>query len=271
MDKILNELTVSGFDAEYFLMAGVFFAAAALVLGWLGKLIFGAKNDLSHAVSSAVGILFIYIVTIVVLMAGPELEKFQVFLSPLPFISIEGDQLTLFVFQQASYDQICTQVLSMIILAFLVNLLDTLLPRGKAILDWFLYRCFTVILAMAAHWIVCQLLTTFLPDVIVTHAPAILVGVLLVMLSVGLFKFIVGAAIATVNPIIGALYTFFFASLIGKQISKAVLTTALLSLLILGLNHLGITTISIAFAALIAYLPFLIILIAAWFVINHIL
>ncbi len=271
MDSIFQDLIDSGFSTEHFLMAGVFFVAAALVLGWLGRLIFGKKNELGHAVSSAIGILFIYIVTVVVLMAGPELEMFQDFLSPLPYISIENEQLSLFIFETASFDQICTQILSMIILSFLVNLLDTILPRGKSPLTWFLYRCATVALSMGAHWITWQLLTAFLPDVIVTYASTILLGVLVVMLSVGMFKFIIGAAIAAVNPIIGALYTFFFASLVGKQISKAVLTTALLSLLIWGLNYLGITTISIALAALIAYLPFLIILTAVWYVTNRIL
>jgi hypothetical protein len=124
---------------------------------------------------------------------------------------------------------------------------------------------------MGAHWITWQLLTAFLPDVIVTYASTILLGVLVVMLSVGAFKFIIGAAIATVNPIIGALYTFFFANLVGRQISKSVLTTTLLALLIWGLNYLGITTISIALAALMAYLPFLIVLVVVWYVINHIL
>ena len=49
------------------------------------------------------------------------------------------------------------------------------------------------------------------------------------------------------------------------------LAAALLSLLIYGLNELGILTISIAAAALMAYLPFLIILIAVWYVVNRIL
>lgn len=271
MENLLNELAASGFDVHYFLSAGAVFAVAALILGWLGQAIWGAKNELSHAVSSAIGILFIYIVTVVVLMAGPELDKFRAFLSPLPFINIEGDQLSLFVFADATYDQICAQVVSMIILAFLVNLLDSLLPRGEKILDWFFYRLATVALAMASHWLVYQLMTTFLPDVIVTNASVILLGILLVMLSVGVFKFLVGAAIATINPIIGALYTFFFANLVGKQISKAVLTTALLCGLIFGLNYVGITTISIALAALMAYLPILIILIVVWYVINRIL
>ena len=253
MENLLNELTKTGFSVEMFLTAGVFFAAASLLVGWLGKVIFGNNNELGHAVSSAIGILFIYIITVLVLMAGPELEKFKEFLSPLPFVNIEGEQLQLFVYAESTFDAICVQVLSMVILAFLVNLLDTLLPRGDTIMGWFLFRCVTVILGMAAHWLVCQLLTAFLPDVIVNYASVILLGVLVVMLSVGIFRFLVGAAIATVNPIVGALYTFFFANIIGVQLSKSVLTTALLSLLIYALNELGIITISIAAAALMAF------------------
>jgi hypothetical protein len=105
----------------------------------------------------------------------------------------------------------------------------------------------------------------------VNYAAVILLGVLIAMLAVGVFRFLVGAAIATVNPIVGALYTFFFANIIGVQLSKSVLTTALLSLLIYALNELGIITISIALAALMAYLPFLIILIAVWYIVNRIL
>lgn len=271
MENLLNELTKTGFSAEMFLTAGVFFAAASLLVGWLGKVIFGDNNELGHAVSSAIGILFIYIITVLVLMAGPELEKFKAFLSPLPFVNIEGDQLHLFRYAEATFDTICTQVLSMVILAFLVNLLDTLLPRGETVIGWFLFRCATVILSIAGHWLVCQLLTAFLPDVVVNYASVILLGILIVMLSVGLFRFLVGAAIATVNPIVGALYTFFFANMIGVQLSKSVLTTALLSLLIYALNEFGILTISIAAAALMAYLPFLIILVAVWYVVNRIL
>jgi hypothetical protein len=271
MEKLMNELTASGFRAESFLMAGLFFIAASLLIGWLGRMIFGAKNDLSHAVSSAIGILFIYIITVVIMMAGPELNMFRGFLAPLPYIEIQNETLQLFVFEGAPFAEICTQILSMVILAFLVNLFDTILPRGEGIISWFLLRCITVVLAMLSHWVVCYIFTTFLPDVIVTYSPVILLGVLVVMLSVGMFKYIVGAALATVNPIIGALYTFFFANLIGKQISKSVLTTALLSLLIWGLHQLGVTTISIALGALVAYLPLLIVLLAVWYIANRLL
>ena len=74
-----------------------------------------------------------------------------------------------------------------------------------------------------------------------------------------------------VNPIIGALYTFFFANIIGKEVSKAVLSTALLTALVWALNEFGITVFSISAAALMAYVPFLVILAVVWYIVNRIL
>ena len=67
------------------------------------------------------------------------------------------------------------------------------------------------------------------------------------------------------------LYNFFFANIIGKQLSKAILTTALLTALVCLLNYLQISTVYIASAALAAYLPLLIIILVLWYVIGHLL
>ena len=271
MEDMLHEITSGGFDTSTFLTAALLFAAGSILVGFLGRLLFGPDSPLSNAVSSAIGILFIYIATVAVITIGGELEQFQKFLSPLPFVSIEGDTLQLFVFQGTDHNAICQQLLSMVILSFLVNLLDTCLPRGEHPITWFVWRCLTVVLAILAHWAVSNLTASLIPDVIAQNAPTILLGVLILMLAMGALKFLVGAAIAMVNPIIGALYTFFFANLIGSQISKAVLSTALLTALIWGLNELGITSLSISIGALTAYLPYLAVLIVVWYVCNRIL
>lgn len=271
MEDILNELTAGGFDISTFLTAALIFAAASMILGFLGRLFFGSDSPLANAVSSAIGILFIYIATVAVMTIGDDLEQFRQFLSPLPFVSIEGDELRLFVFEGATHQLICQQLLSMVILSFLVNLLDTWVPRGQHVITWFIWRCATVILAIMAHWLVTGIINAILPDVIAQNAPTILLGILILMLAVGALKFLVGAAIAMVNPIIGALYTFFFANIIGRQISKAVLSTALLTALVWAMNEFGITVLSISPAALTAYLPFLVVLVVVWYVCNRIL
>lgn len=98
------------------------------------------------------------------------------------------------------------------------------------------------------------------------YAPTVLLALLVIMLLTGALKILVGALLVTVNPIIGGLYTFFFATIVGKMVSKAVLTTVLLSVLLLALNYLGISTISVTTAALTAYIPLVLALTAVWFV-----
>lgn len=271
MEDILSEFMSGGFDVSTFLTAALLFAAGSIIIGFLGRLLFGPDSPLSNAVSSAIGILFVYIATVTVITVGGELDQFRQFLSPLPFVSIEGETLQLFEFRGADHNLICQQILSMVILSFLVNLLDTWLPRGEHILTWFIWRCATVVLAILAHWFTVGMLDSLLPDVIMLNAPTILLGILVLMLAVGALKFLVGAAIAMVNPIIGALYTFFFANVIGKEISKAILSTAILTALVWALNEFGITALSISMGALIAYIPFLVILAVVWYVCNRIL
>lgn len=269
MDQILAYLPES-IDPAQLALTAAGFMAATLLLSSLGHAMAGQNSLLTNAASSAIGILFIYIATVIVMTVGGDLEQFRPYLSPLPFIQIEGDALHLFPFTTADYQTICNEILSMVILAFLVNLLDTWIPRGQSILTWFVFRCATVLLAILAHWGVTDLISTMIPDVIANNASTILLGLLAIMLAVGCLKFLVGFAIATINPIIAALYTFFFANAIGRQLSKAVLTTALLMALVWGLEAIGVTVIPIAITTLTGYLPFLGLLAALWYLINKI-
>jgi hypothetical protein len=153
----------------------------------------------------------------------------------------------------------------MIILAFFINLLDRWLPTGKKLLSWLLFRALTIAIGFVLQIIIVSLLEKYLPEGIVTYAPVILLVILVSCLLAGILKIVIGEFLTTINPIIGGLYTFFFATVIGKQITKAVLTTAILAGLVMGLQLLGIAAISIAATALAAYIPFLLLLAAVWY------
>lgn len=268
MEELLQQLESLDFDWEQFAKAAIMLAAVNLLLSVIGHFIFGKRSGFNHAVSSAISILFVYALTIVLSSMGAEFERF---IAPLPFINISGENLSIFSFIGADYTAICYQVLSMIILAFLANLIDGILPRGERLFSWFFFRCLTVALAMVLHVVVTYLFTTYLPEGLVTYAPTILLGLLIILLLVGALKFVVGALLISVNPLIAAFYTFFFASFVGKQLTKAMLTTAILSGLVYGLNYIGIAAISIASAALVAYIPLLILLLVVWYVVNKLL
>lgn len=267
MESIVNYFKSFNLDIGAFLRANCMLIGAFLLLALVGRFVFGKKSVLCHSVSSAIGVFFVYALTIVMCNAGAEFQKF---IAPLPLVSIENETMTLFSFQQ-DYTIVCAEVLSMIILAFLMNLADGWLPIGKKIFSWVFFRCLGVVLALFLHLVVTGLLTAYLPEGLITYAPTILLGILVLMLLTGALKFLVGLVLTSVNPLIAALYTFFFANAVGKQITKAMLTTAILVGLVLILQKMGIVAISVASAALAAYIPLILLVLVLWYIIGKLL
>lgn len=265
MEQIISYFAGYGLDLEYLLKAAGLLLVGSILLGAFGRFIFGKKSMLVGAVSSAIGIVFIYVLNVALSSAGAE---FQQFITPLPFIQVKGDALILQSITGLHYTQLCGLLLSLLILALLANLIDSVIPRGKNVFTWSIFRILTVLLAQAAHLLVIWLIGTYVPYDLQLYAPVILLAVLALMLLTGALKIVVGAFIATVNPLIAALYTFFFANLVGKQITKAVFSTALLTGLVFLLEKLGIGTISIAMGALSAYIPFAVLLLVLWWLIG---
>lgn len=245
----------------------LFFAASSLLLGVLGRVVLGKRSSLNHSLSSVMGILFIYAVTIVVYTF--KHWNLTQFLSPLPFVTFSGDYLIVFPIQGAELTAVCYEVLSMVILAFLVNLLDSFVPQGKSVVGWYLLRFVSVILSMLLHLVVNWAVNTYLPDVLVTYAPVILLGILIGMLLLGVLNLLLGLVLTVVNPIIGGIYAFFFSNIIGKQLTKAVFTTVVLCILVYLLGHFGYTIISISVASLTAYIPLAIVCLILWYLIGH--
>ncbi|MBR5529674.1 MAG: hypothetical protein IKU57_04280 [Oscillospiraceae bacterium] len=261
--------------SAFFAANGISFATGALILlvstlviALLGRFIFGKQSALSYSVSSAIAIIFLYAVTVVLITFG---ANFSNWIAPLPFATFTKEKMQLFSFQGAHYAVVCSEILSMIILAFLVNIVDGWLSKAKNFFTWLFLRCATVVLAYLGHLLIVYLFNTFLPEGLVTYAPTVLLAILIMMLLTGSLKLIIGLIISTVNPIIGGLYTFFFATAIGKKLSRAVLTTGILAGIVWLLQYFGITSISIVAAALAAYIPFILILIALWYLVNRIL
>ena len=267
MESIISYFHSQGLNIALFLKSTGMLLAGLLALALMGRFAFGKRSVLCLAVSSAIGILFIYAITIVCGSSGEDLQRF---VAPLPFISIEGDSMVLFTFL-ADYTVICSQVLSMIILSFLMNITDGWLPTGKHLISWVFFRSIGVVLALILHLIAGKLLIKYLPEGLVTYAPTVLLVLLLLMLVTGSLKIPVGLLLATVNPLIAALYTFFFANVIGKQITKAVYTTGILAAVVLLLQELGVFAINIAATALVAYIPLLILLILLWYLVGKLL
>lgn len=245
----------------------LYFTAASLIVGFLGRVILGKRSSLNHALSSVVAILFIYAVTIVVYTFRPwNLEDF---LSPLPFVTFSEDYLIILPILDMDFLPLCSQILSLVILAFLVNAIDTFLPKGNSFLGWYVLRFLSVILSMGLHLLVTWAFRTYLPGFLVTYAPTVLLILLAIMLLSGVLSLVLGLVIFIANPFLGAMYSFFFSNIIGKQISKAVFTSAILCVIAYLLEYFGYTIISIGAAALMAYIPLVIVLLVLWYLIGH--
>lgn len=242
---------------------------AVIVFGFIGRAIFGSRSSLNQALSLALGILCVYALTIVVYTFDPK--GLSRLLAPLPFVTFSGDRLYIYSIIGSDFPSLCSQTLSMVILAFLTNLMQEFLPQGKRVIGWFFYRFLTVVMAILLHFAVSWLFNTFLPGTLVTYAPMILLGTLVIMITLGLLKFILGLVLTVANPLLGALYSFFFGNKLGKQLSKALLTTIILCVLVYVLNYLGFSVISITAAALQAYIPLIVALLFLWYLVGHVL
>nr|MBQ8244693.1 hypothetical protein [Oscillospiraceae bacterium] len=247
----------------------LYFTAASLILGVLSRIVLGKRSSLNHSLSSAMGILLIYAVTIVVYTFKPW--QLELLLSPLPFVTFAGDYLILLPIHDAAFPALCAEILSMVILAFLVNLTDTILPRGNSVFSWYILRFLTVIICMVLHLAAGWAFRTFLPDVLVTYAPTILLGLLIFLVFSGVISLVLGLIITLNSPFLGAMYTFFFSNIIGKQLSKAIFTTTILCAIVYVMGFFGYTVISISAAALMAYIPLALLLMLLWYLIGHVL
>lgn len=268
MESIITYFSDLGLDFPALARSAAILLLGALLICGICRFIFRKKTMLGHAISSSIAIVFILVVTVLILTQS---NKLLWIVSPLPFVNISTDSVSFYSFAGTDYLAMSGEILSMIILAFCVNLLDNWIPKGKNIFSWFFLRLLTVLLGVVIHYLVIWLFRQFLPQGIQSYAPAALLVLLIIMLLTGALKFIVGIFLTTINPVIAALYTFFFANVVGKQLTQAVLTTGILAGFLLLLQKFGISALSIAAGALVAYIPFLFLLIIIWYIVNKLL
>ena len=128
-----------------------------------------------------------------------------------------------------------------------------------------IFTCFA--LHLGVNWA----FNTYLPHFLVAYAPTILLCVLAVMLLSGAASLVLGLVIAITNPFLGAMYSFFFSNIIGKQISKAVFTSAALCVILYLMDYFHFVVILITPAALLTYIPLALAMLVLWFIIGHLL
>ena len=270
MDSIQSALEGTGsllpttMEALLLLFLGVI--VFSLGFGMLFRLFFGANCTVNRSISGFLSILFVYAVTVAVYTLKPW--NLNQYLSPLPFAIFRRDILILSYSACSSLSLLSAQLLSLVVLSFIIHLLSTLLPKGRSFFGWLFFRLIAVAAAiflnLAANWA----LNAFLPGVIANYAPVVLLGVLIAALAVSLFNPLLCVLFTVANPVIGLLYTFFFSNTIGKNLTRAVLSAALTCGLFYLMEYAGFSVIDITNQSLLTYLPFAAVLIGIWYVFD---
>ena len=283
IENVINSLTEIPLDNPDFLAHTGLLCLCIMILGILFRLFFGKQSNLNHVLSAAIGILFLYIIGILLYHTEFTIKspipflpftldiRLGTMLDSLPFVYVQEDMLTLFAFESAELHVICILLLKMVILAFFVNILDYVLPTGKNILSWLFFRFLTIILSVIIQSVLYWIFSAILPQVIFDYAPVLLLGIIVVTLFMGVIQLFLGVALTAVNPVIGGLYTFFFKSMVGRQLTNAVLTTTLLSLLVVFMRHLGYIMFSIPAMTFLALLPAIGGLLVIWYLVDQVL
>ena len=243
-------------------------AAAIIAAGILFRLFLGRRSALNRAICAGIGVLCVYVLTVIVYTFSPgNLEQYLV---PLPYVDFSGTVLNIRIWDMGDFPALCAEILSLVILILLYNLVDNMLPDGESTVSWVIFRSITVVIAMLVHYFITTLTDDTLPQLLVSYGPTILLLCLVISLTAGLVGALLELLVVAVNPIVGILFHFFFSSGLGKQISKAMLTTGILTGLAVTLRYLGYGAISITAAALLSYIPLLLILIGLWWILERI-
>lgn len=244
----------------------LFLIAVSIAIGIVFRVFFGKHCSANQAVAASAGIVFLYVVTVFVYVFNPW--GVASYLSPLPFALFRRDILIILPFEGVEYAIISQHVLTLIILCFLVHFLDSVMPTGNSMITWLFFRCVllccTVFGSLTINWII----NNILPSGIMGYAPVILLVLLGAAILIGLFNPLLCIIFTVVNPLVGLLYTFFFSSLIGKQLTKAVLSTGVLCAIFYTMERTGYTVIAISPTAILPFLPFGLLLFAIWYIFD---
>lgn len=270
MKDIMPQLgaLAGGIDLMYWLQTALVLAAAACILGGGLRLIFGRGSAIVQAVAACVTLALVYTSAAALYALLPEIRNM---IPPLPFFTVTPEAATCHDPLQADAAALCSELLRLFILAVLVNLSESLLPTGQRLLSWYGFRCLSVCITLGGYFGFCCLTELLLPQFFGSYAVWILLGIWGFILLTGLLRLLLGIILAVINPLIAAIYAFFFSNLIGKQITKSILTAVGFTLLLAVLARLGFHGIDFSAFSLLTYGPICLILLAALYLFGRLI
>ena len=262
--QILDIVLPESFDVTAYVMHLLVAIVAIFVVAGIFRLSLGPGSMINNAIASAVAILTIYVIAVLLYSFG---SKLHVLFEPLPFVSVSEDYLTIFPIFEASLQELCKEVVNLTILAYVMNLMETWLPKGDKIGSWFSFRFFALVIAVCVHYSVSLLLKHVVSESVLVVVPIYLMGIIALAFLLGVLKMIIGGESFFVKSFLGSFHSFFFAKDMGKQLMRAMTTTILMTILVCILNYLSFTTVAIAAVTFFTYFPIILLGLILWYVI----
>ena len=202
---------------------------------------FNKGPNLKNGIIAALSILIMYLAYAVIYRFKPlGLESYLVL--PLPFLEFYEDKLFIIVYEfnengRLCFRELCSQITSMLLLAFLVNQIYAFKPGNLKTPGWLVFRFFSTLIAIGVYYGVHKVLEkclSFVPkntnwEILVSFAPIAVLGALLVTFALGSARNSMRNFFKTVNPTFEGLNGFFNTNKFGVQVTRAIWSTVTLT------------------------------------------
>ena len=271
LSTYILSLFPQGFKPMDMVHSLLYIIAVAFIVAVLIRLIHKKASQYNHALSSAMALMFMYLLLIQIRRLLPDLV--DPLLEKLPLIDLDSQAgtISLFHFSGKEFQKSCTEFLYLFMLSFCLIGLDDLIPDAKNTTSWIILQFIIVCIAMAIFTFILKCLNHFIPGVLTSYAPMILVCILLFMVFLGLLKVILTLMLVAVNPLLGAISAFFSGNKVGVALGKSVMCSFVLSAVSVFMTYRQFDFFLLSeLNLLVCFLP-MAVLGLLWVVIGHIL
>lgn len=260
-----------GFHPLEMLRTLFYFIAIILILAALVRLVHQKASQYNHALSSAMALMFMYLLLTLLHQVIPDIVDPVLDKLPLMDVNFETGTISLFQFSMEQFSESCVELLYLLIMSFCLIGLDDIIPDAKNTASWMILQFIIVCIALAIYCFILRSIEMFIPEILTSLAPTILVCILLFLVFLGILKVVLALILVAVNPLLGAVGAFFSSNKLGMALGKSVMCSFALLAASLLLQFKGLGVISLAdMTLLVCFLP-LVVLAILWVVIGHIL
>lgn len=212
------------------------FAVELFALSAVFRVIQGKDSAVTESFRTGLTLLLSYLLLILMYQFFPALRGQ---LPQLPFSRVDEHCFVLLPVCSFAEELLYSQLFRLGILTLIMNFCDALLPKEEDFSSWFL-RCFLGVFAgFVLYGFFIRLIEATIPQLLGAWAKPLVLGFCGVLLLSWVLKLLLGVVLTVMNPIVGAVYGFFFSHALGKQFPKSILTTGILLSALEGLNRIG--------------------------------